>query len=804
LNPEIGPGAARVLSRGLAKKPRERYSSCSRFVEMLEQALPSEGEWALRERRQPSLPSVETDNKASVELIEAVSRSRLDEDTLVEELATELVGQSRDLELYRSPPGASARDANADGAETSGADRRGEAAPDPLGAGGRPPDVLPLSPGPTDAWKVAVVAAAAAVLLAAVASWLYFGYGFGKAELVEMTAAEPPGLTFVTDATLVAVPGVAYSQMLVAEGGTPPLVWRITGGELPPGLALDPVEGVVEGTPRVAGVYPFEVAVSDAAGGEIAKSFAVRVQAELAVRTPAVLPSAVVDQLYQQTVEATGGSEPYLWEVSGGALPEGLALNSDGVVIGRPRMEGTFRFAARVRDGSNTSAAQDFSVRVGSGLTLLSAPELPSSSVGSSYSYQLRAGGGSPPFQWSISGGGLPAGLTLSRSGAIGGQSSSAGRFDFEVLVRDRTQASAVQSFQLTVQSALRLVTPPTLPDANVSRVYSKPLELEGGNWPYRWSVAGGSFPPGLQLDEFSGTIRGSPERAGTYEFDIEARDAFQAIASRHFRLEVTTLLEIRTAYELPDASGAGLYTQTLQAAGGGRPYLWSVAEGSLPPSFTLDPTTGVLSGVPTTRGEHRFTVEVADASGTKATRMFRLSVIPALRFSNRGTLLPHGIAGERYSHALAVTGGRSPHEWTLLDGALPDGLDLTGASGVVEGTPQTPGKYRFAVQVADTGEASTQQYFELEVRPPAPGEIIWRGQLAKDAILTVHDGRYASTGTITGALPGVPIRIDLEPREGLAVVTAPARANDWRLLVIYASQPQTEIIIRWTPLSSL
>jgi hypothetical protein len=442
-------------------------------------------------------------------------------------------------------------------------------------------------------------------------------------------------------------------------------------------------------------------------------------------------------------------------------------------------------------------------MRVGSGLTLISAPELPSSSVGSPYSHRLQAGGGSPPFQWSVSGGGLPAGLTLSRAGTIEGQASSAGQYNFEVLVRDSAQASAVQSFQLTVQSALRLVTPAELPSANVSRVYSKPLELAGGNWPYRWSVAGGAFPPGLQLDEFSGTIRGAPERAGSYEFDIAVRDAFQALASRHFRLDVTTLLEIQTAYELPDAAGSGLYSRTLQAAGGGRPYLWSVAEGSLPPNFTLDPTLGVISGVPTTRGEHRFTVEVSDAAGTKATRMFRLSVIPALVFNNRGAL-PHGIAGEPYSHALAVTGGRSPHAWKLLDGALPDGLVLNEASGVVEGTPQTPGKYRFAVQVGDASEASTQQYFELEVKPPAPGEIIWRGQLAKDAILTIHDGRYASTGTITGALPGVPIKIDLEPRDGLAVVTAPGRANNWRLLVINASQPQTEIIIRWTPLSSL
>jgi hypothetical protein len=264
----------------------------------------------------------------------------------------------------------------------------------------------------------------------------------------------------------------------------------------------------------------------------------------------------------------------------------------------------------------------------------------------------------------------------------------------------------------------------------------------------------------------------------------------------------VTTLLEIQTAYDLPEAAGSGVYSQTLRAGGGKPPYLWKVAEGTLPKDFTLDSTSGVLSGVPTTRGDYRFTVEVSDGSGTKANRLFRLGVVPALRFNDRGPL-PHAIAGERYTQALAVSGGQAPHSWTVEEGALPTGVALEQATGVVEGTPPTPGRYRFAVQVADAKESSARQFFELEVKPPAPGEMIWRGELPKDGVLIIQDGRYASVGTVTGALPGVPIKIDLEPKEGLTVVTAPARANNWKVLVINASQPQKEIIIRWSPLSS-
>jgi hypothetical protein len=187
---------------------------------------------------------------------------------------------------------------------------------------------------------------------------------------------------------------------------------------------------------------------------------------------------------------------------------------------------------------------------------------------------------------------------------------------------------------------------------------------------------------------------------------------------------------------------------------------------------------------------------------GTKANRLFRLGVIPTLRFTDRGAM-PHAIAGERYTQALEVSGGQPPHAWKVEEGALPAGVTLEQTTGVVEGTPQTPGKYRFAVEVADAKEAGARQFFELEVKPPAPGEMIWTGNLPKDGVLIIQDGRYASVGTVTGALPGVPIKIDLEPKEGLTVVTAPARANNWKVLVINASQPQTEIIIRWSTLSS-
>jgi hypothetical protein len=81
----------------------------------------------------------------------------------------------------------------------------------------------------------------------------------------------PPSLAFETSAGTVAtsnppLPGATvgqpYSAQLTASGGTGQFTWSITGA-LPAGLSLDPVTGIISGTPTGSGQTAFTATVAD-------------------------------------------------------------------------------------------------------------------------------------------------------------------------------------------------------------------------------------------------------------------------------------------------------------------------------------------------------------------------------------------------------------------------------------------------------------------------------------------------------------------------------------------------------------
>src|SRR5437870_3606894 len=72
-----------------------------------------------------------------------------------------------------------------------------------------------------------------------------------------------------------------------------------------------------------------------------------------------------------------------------------------------------------------------------------------------------------------------------------------------------------------STESGSQLVIETTsLPTTYPRAAYSVKLQQHGGAPPFHWKVAKGELPPGLSLED-DGTLHGSPEKTGEYQFTI-------------------------------------------------------------------------------------------------------------------------------------------------------------------------------------------------------------------------------------------------------------------------------------------
>jgi hypothetical protein len=290
------------------------------------------------------------------------------------------------------------------------------------------------------------------------------------------TAALVMSITILAGPTITTAPtlpngtvGVAYgTATLAVSGGTPPYIWSISAGSLPPGLSLNAGTGTISGTPTASGPANFTVQVTDAKGVIATKQFSLIIAAGLVITTAPVLPNATVGLAYSVTISAAGGTPPYTWSVTNGPLPTGVTLNSStGALTGTPTSSGgsPFTILVTVTDSASVTATKQFTLTIGAALTITSGAALPQGTLGQAYpTLTLAAVGGSQPYTWLVSAGSMATGLSLSPSGIITGTPSAAGTFSFTVQVTDNVQTKAVKAFTISI-------FPPALPQVNIAGV---------------------------------------------------------------------------------------------------------------------------------------------------------------------------------------------------------------------------------------------------------------------------------------------------------------------------------------------
>ena len=499
----------------------------------------------------------------------------------------------------------------------------------------------------------------------------------------------------------------------------------------------------------------------------------------LTIITVTPLQSGLVNQVYSQSVVASGGTAPYQWALASGSgpLPAGLTINTSGLIAGTPTAEGTSIFTVKVTDAGGGTSQKDFAI-------IITQPGSPFDSTFKSQDVPGKVdpdqsfladlkftnngtqtwGAGSiylrsqNPADNGVWGGNLVPIFTAAGPGedldirffAFAPHTPGVYNFQWQ-LYQDGLGWFGQKSINLSITVGDGIGPPSVSSGTTATAVqgqdFTFPLGVSGGLAPFTWGISAGALPPGVSLNPASGLIAGTPTAAGTAAFTATVTDSRSQKGS--LAMIITVLpppLDMKTT-ALPDGQQGVAYNQQLAAAGGTLPYTWSIAAGSFPAGLNLS-STGVIGGTPGAAGTFNVTVAVVDANATTIRRALTLTITPPQLSLDLATLL-QTTEGQAFSYQPAASGGRQPYTWSITSGALPAGLTINATSGLVSGTTTAAGLFAVTITVRDQDNRVASAGLQIKVIDPATIPAITHAKYKNGKKLLVTGDRFNAAAVL-------------------------------------------------------